>query len=52
MKFTAKVQERKKYGSKGVTPWTQKWIFLPKKLEVEKGDKVEVRIKEEGVEKK
>jgi len=44
MKFTAKVQEKKK-GGKREPNTKQKYIFLPAKAEFEKGEFVDVNIK-------
>jgi len=43
MKFKAKVQERKQSGT---LKRLQRWIFLPSKLKVEKGDEIKVEVRE------
>jgi hypothetical protein len=45
MKFTAKVQERRKYGRAGATPWVQKFVFIPSYSGFAKGEIVEVCMK-------
>lgn len=48
MRFTAKVQERRKHRKTGFRGETQQFLLIPTKFKLKKGQKVEVEINEQG----